>query len=99
MRRGPEKGMGGLGGIGGTRSPPSPFIPLSPFKGACGATRPTCETAPASRRRRHEGGLAMELWRRLISNQRAVYLDGFVVTIEICAIAFAVAVALGLAVC
>jgi polar amino acid transport system permease protein len=41
----------------------------------------------------------MELWRRLIWNQRAVYLDGFVVTIEICAIAFAVAVALGLAVC
>jgi polar amino acid transport system permease protein len=41
----------------------------------------------------------MELWRRLIWNQRAVYLDGFIVTIEICAIAFAVAVALGLAVC
>jgi polar amino acid transport system permease protein len=41
----------------------------------------------------------MELWRRLIWNQRAVYLDGFVVTLEICAIAFAVAVVLGLAVC
>jgi len=41
----------------------------------------------------------MELWRRLIWNQRAVYLDGFVVTLEICAIAFAVAVVLGLTVC
>ena len=41
----------------------------------------------------------MELWRRLIWNQRAVYLDGFIVTIEICAIAFVVAVALGLLVC
>jgi polar amino acid transport system permease protein len=41
----------------------------------------------------------MELWRRLIWNQRAVYLDGFLVTLEICAIAFAVAVVLGFAVC
>jgi polar amino acid transport system permease protein len=41
----------------------------------------------------------MELWRRLVWNQRAVYLDGFIVTLEICAIAFAVAVALGLLVC
>ena len=41
----------------------------------------------------------MELWRRLIWNQRAVFLDGLVVTIEICAIAFVIAVALGLLVC
>jgi polar amino acid transport system permease protein len=41
----------------------------------------------------------MELWRRLVWNQRAVYLDGFIVTLEICAIAFAVAVVLGLLVC
>jgi len=38
-------------------------------------------------------------WERLVWNQREVFLAGFAVTVEVCAIAFAAAVAGGLALC
>ncbi len=41
----------------------------------------------------------MDIWQRLIWNQRGLYLEGFIVTVEICAIAFVVAVVAGMAIC
>lgn len=41
----------------------------------------------------------MNNWERLVWNQRAVFLDGFLTTLQICAIAFAGAIVLGLLLC